>query len=318
MLVIGAMALAPWRALLAQAKLPSVGFLASRSREMAVEVTPFLQGMRELGYVEGKNVRYEWRFADGRYDRLPALAQELVRLRVDVIAASSTPSVQAAQRATKEIPIVMVSAADPVGLGFVASLSRPGGNITGVSNVFEGTWEKQLDVLMEVLPTVKRVALLVNPDELFTDAAFKTVSRGAARRGVEIRVVEARGGEEIDQAFATMKQRRSQAVIVAGGSNFMQQRARLARLAAEVRLPAIYYRREYVESGGLMSYGRDASISYRRAAAYVDRVLRGAKPADLPIDQASVIELVLNQSAARGLGVVFPGKLLVRADKIIE
>jgi len=319
LLILGASALAPLRPAFAQqSKIPRIGFLAARSREAAVEVAPFLEGMRELGYVEGKNVRYEWRFADGDYKRLRSLADELVALKVDIVAASNTPSVRAAQQATKTIPIVMVSAVDPVRMGFVASLAQPGGNITGVSNMNEGTWQKQVDVLVETLPRISRVAVLLNPSEAFSEIAYKDVQTAAARHKLLLTRVDATNAAEIEQAFATIKQERSQALIVAGGASFVQWRRQLVAIAAQARLPTIYYRRDYVEAGGLMSYGRNPSLGYRRAAIYVDKILKGAKPADLPVDQASVIELVLNQTAAKLLGVTFPGKILVRADKIID
>ena len=319
LLILGASALAPLRLALAQqSKLPRVGFLAARSREAAVEIAPFLEGMREFGYVEGKNIRYEWRFADGDYKRLRSLADELVALKVDVIAASSTPSVRAAQQATKTIPIVMLSAVDPVKMGFVASLAQPGGNITGVSNMNEGTWQKQVDLLVETVPKLSRVAVVLNPAEAFSELARKEIDTAAKRHKLALSWVHATSAQEIDQAFATIKQERSQALVIAGGASFVQWRRQLVALAAQARLPTIYYRRDYVEAGGLMSYGRNPALGYRRAAIYVDKILKGAKPADLPIDQASVIELVLNQTAAKLLGITFPGKVLVRADKIID
>ena len=308
----------PLRAVLAQSKLPRIGFLAARSREAAVEVAPFLDGMRELGYVEGKNIHYEWRFGDGNYERLKPLADELVALKVDVIAASSTPSVRAAQQATKTIPIVMVSALDPVKWGFVKSLSQPGGNITGVANLNEATWAKQVDLLVETLPKVSQVAVLLDPREQFSDVAYKSIEAAAKRHKLKLTRVSAGSVAEIDAAFASIKQQRIQAMVVAGGAFFVQRRGQFAARATQTRLPTVYYRREYVEAGGLMSYGRNAAASYRRSTIYVDKILKGAKPADLPVDQAVVIELVLNLNAAKAVDITFPGKILVRADKIID
>jgi putative ABC transport system substrate-binding protein len=283
-----------------------------------VEVAPFLDGMRELGYTDGKNIRYEWRFADGDYSRLRALAEELVALKVDVLAASSTPAVRAAQQATRAIPIVMVSVVDPVRMGFVASLAQPGGNITGSANLSEEVWIKQVDVLLETFPKLKRVAVLVNPDEQYADITYKAVADAGKRHNIEMLAISARSAAEIEQAFAAIKQQRGQALLVAGGAFFVQRRSQLTTLAGKARLPAIYSRREYVEAGGLMSYGRNAALGYRRASIYVDKILKGAKPGELPVDQVSVIELVLNQTAAKAIGVTFPGKILARADKIID
>ena len=308
----------PSQAFAQQDKVWRVGFLAARSRSAAVEVEPFVQGMRELGYVEGRNVRYEWRFADGRYERLQGLARELVQLKVDVIAASNTPSVRAAQQSTKEIPIVMVSAVDPVRMGFVASLSRPGGNITGVSNLSEAVWQKQLEVLLEALPKVSRVAVLLNPNEQFSEAAYKSIAAAAQSRHITLVRLHASSTEDIERAFSSLQEARVQALVMTGGAFFVQQRKLLVDVAAKARMPVMYYRREYVEAGGLMSYGRNASIGYRRAAAFVDKILKGAQPADLPVEQPTAIELVLNRKAAKALGIAFPPELLVRADKLID
>jgi putative ABC transport system substrate-binding protein len=301
-----------------QAKVWRIGFLSARSRDSAIEVAPFLQGMRDLGYAEGKNIQYEWRFADGNYQRLRELAEELVRLKVDLIAASGTPTVRAVQQATKQIPIVMVAVVDPVRLGFVTSLARPGGNTTGVSNMSERTWEKQFELLVETLPKINRAAVLVNPDEQFSDSAFATVEASARRRNVNVRRFGARNDEEIRQAFEAMREGRSEAVVLLGGAFFVQRKNLIVDLAARARLPAVYYRREYVEAGGLMSYGRNAAVGYQRAATYVDKILKGANPAELPIEQPTLIEVAINRKAARALGVTFPPQVLVRADKVID
>jgi putative tryptophan/tyrosine transport system substrate-binding protein len=318
LLALGAGALAPRLSLARQGKVWRVGFLSVRSRETALETPTFLEGMRELGYVEGKNVNYEWRFADGKYERLRPLADELVRLKVDVIVASGTSAVSAAKDATRSIPIVMLSAVDPVARGFIASLARPGGNITGVANMIEGTNEKQLDLLVETIPRLTRVAVLMNPDEVFSESVYKSIQIAAKRHALTLMPVRARTLEEIEQAFATMKRERCQALLVAGSSFFTHHYAKFPDWAAKAHLPAMYYRREFVEAGGLMSYGRNVDVSNRRPAVYVDKILKGAKPADLPVEEPSLLELVLNKRAAKALGVTFPGKVLVRADKIID
>lgn len=315
--MLGASALLPLRAAFPQSKIPRVGFLSARSREAAVEITPFLDGMRALSYVEGKNIQYEWRFGDGRYERLDGLAAELVALKVDVIVASTTPAARAAHKATASIPIVTMSVNDPVKLGLANSIARPGGNVTGLVNLDSDMREKQFSLLLTTLPKLARLAVLFNPANpmTLTDENVRAAAKGQPPQVIQL---PARTAEEIDQASATMRKERVQAVVVLGDAFFLQRRSQLVILAAKNGLPAIYNRREYVDAGGLMSYGRNTLDIYRRAASYVDTILKGAKPAEMPFEQPTSIELVINKNAAKALGFKFPGDILVRADKVIE
>jgi len=302
-------------------KLWSVGFLSARSRDATNEsdvVGPFLQGMLDLGYAEGKNVRYEFRFAEGQYGRLPALAADLVKIPVDLIVASTTPCARAAQRVTKKIPIVMVSVADPVGTGLVASLAHPGGNITGVSNYFGDTSQKQVDFLIRAMPKPSRIAALLNPDNPATEPIYRAALGAAQRAGVHLISLQARTAADIDRAFATAKQEQAQALIAIADAFFTQQRTQIVQLAAQARLPTMFYTREFAEAGGLMSYGPSVVEINRRAATYVDKILKGSKPADLPVEQPTRIELVVNLKTARALGLTIPQSLLLRADRVIE
>jgi putative ABC transport system substrate-binding protein len=297
-----------------------IGYLSPRSR---VDPLPydraFLLGMAELGYVEGKNVVIEWRFADGAYERLPALATDLVRLNVDVIVAPSSSAIRAAQQATTTIPIVFLSTGDPVGSGFVASLARPGGNITGLSNTNLDVSVKLLDLLITVAPRLSRVAVLGNPGSSTHAAILRTVQAAARTRGgVRVLSVEARVREEIERGFAVMTRERVHGVIVAADA-FLNERAQhIAALALTHRLPSITQPRAYVEAGGLMSYGPNTAESYRHAAAYVDKILKGANPAELPVTQPTTFEFVINMRTAKTLGLTVPPVLLARADQVIQ
>jgi putative ABC transport system substrate-binding protein len=321
LVALGASALVPRVSFAQQGKIWRIGFLASRSRDTNFEreiLNPFLEAMRDLGYVEGKTVQFEFRFAEGRYELLQPLAADLVKLNVDVIVTSTTPPTRAAQRATRTIPIVMVSVGDPVGTGLVTSLSRPGGNITGVANLQGETTTKQLDLLIEAIPKLSRIAVLLNPDNPVSEVAQKNLQAVAERHALSLTMMRARSSEEIENGFSRMRQEGAEAFVVLGDAVFVQHRVRLAELAAKARIPGIYPRREYVEAGGLMSYGRNDFGNYRRAATYVDRILRGAKPSDLPVEQPTAIELTLNQKTAKGLGLAFPREVLLRADKVFE
>ncbi len=276
------------------------------------------ESLRELGYVEGQNIAIEYRFAEGRPERLPALAEDLVRLKVDVIVAPSPPAPQAAKRATSTIPIVFVVIGDPVAQGLVASLARPGSNITGLANLAQEVVGKQLELLKEVAPKVSRVAVLQNP----TNQAHPFVLRqaeGAARTlGVQLHIAHAGTPPEIDAAFAAMRSQRAGGVLVLRDALFLAQRAQIVALAAKSRLPAVYGLREEAQAGGLMAYGASAPAMYRRAATYVDKILKGAKPADLPVEQPTKFELVINLKTAKALGLTIPPSLLGRADEVIE
>ena len=304
-------------------KVYRIGYLAAGWGTGTAYLRPleaFRQGLRELGWVEGQNVLIEYRFAEGRLDRLPGLAQELVRLKVDVIVASPTPAALAARDATRTIPIVGMSLTEPVEVGLVASLARPGGNVTGVTYAVDtDIFGKQLELLKEVLPKVRRVAVLSNPGNSPAEPLIMSRIEGAARSlGLQLQLLEARGPGEFDGAFAAMTKERAGALLVTGDPMFFLHRARLAELAGKHRLPAMSTQGQWVEAGGLMSYGPSFPDMYRRAATYVDKILKGAKPADLPIEQPTKFELVVNLNTAKALGLTIPPSLLQRADQVIE
>ncbi|MBA3506101.1 MAG: ABC transporter substrate-binding protein [Betaproteobacteria bacterium] len=300
-----------------QPKVWQIGFLVADSASTRL-YDSFRQGMRDLGYVEGKTCVIRWRSADGKYERLPGLAEELVRLKVDVIVAGTTLSVQAAKKATTSVPIVMVAIPDPIGEGFAASLSRPGGNITGLSTIVTEASAKHVELLRVVIPNLSRVAVLINPSNPSDSLILEQINGAAFSSGVKVLPVEAGTAAEIEAGFSAMTRARAEAVIVAADSFFDVQRDQIARLAVKNRLPTIYSNREPTEAGGLMSYGQDLTDQYRRAAAYVDKILKGAKPSDLPVEQPLVLELVVNRKTAKALGLALPRELLLRADKLIE
>ena len=278
----------------------------------------FREGLRELGYVEGQNLAIESRFAEGKWDRVPGLAAELVRLKVDVIVTYTTPATQAAKQATGTIPIVVATVIDPVAAGLVASLAHPGGNITGLSQMVPDLVGKQLEILKEVAPRISRVALLSNPANPAHAVALRDVKDAARALGVQLQLLEARGPSEIDSAFVAMTTERVGAVIVLVDSMLIDHRARIADLALRRRLPAVSATIETAEAGGLIAYGPSVRDMFRRAATYVDKLLKGAKPADLPIEQPTRFELVINLKAAKLLGLTIPQTLLLRADEVIN
>ena len=298
-----------------------IGFLAPRSRPTPSDpdvYSAFPQGMRELGYVEGKIFVVEWRFADGKFERLPGLAAELVKMKVDVIVAAGTVATEAAQRATTTIPIVIAASLDPVGSGFVKSLARPGGNITGLSLATSDFSPKHLELLMTAMPKLSRVAVLVNPDNSAHPGVLKSVQAAAQKLGVQVLTVNARTPEDIERGIAMMRRERAEGVIVAADAFFILQRRQIAELALRHRLASIAANREHAEAGDLMSYGQNVADFYRRAATFVDKILKGAKPGDLPIEQPAIFELVINRKTAKTLGITIPQELLLRADKVIE
>ena len=281
----------------------------------------FLDGLRELGWIEGQNLVIERRFADGQLDRLPALATELVRLKVELIAAATAAPVLAAKNATGTIPIVMLTVADPVGRGLVSSLSRPGGNVTGVAyGVGTETFGKGLDLLREAVPKVRRVAVVWNPDGAGSSLLTASIKSAARSLGLELQLVEARGPTEFDAAFAAMGNGGAEALIVVTDPAYLLPgaAARLADLAVKSRLPSMHAQRPAVEAGGLMSYGPSILALFRRGAFFVDKILKGAKPADLPIEQPTTFELVINLKTARALGLTIPPAVLARADAVIQ
>ena len=266
----------------------------------------FAQGMRDLGYVEGKNLVIEWRFADGKFERLPELAAELVQLKVDVIVTVGPQATSAAQKATTTIPIVMVVSNDPVRSGLVASLAHPGGNITGVSNFSDDLSPKHLEMLLSMVPKLSRLAILTNPTNAGHSTMLKSVETAAQKFRVKILAMEARSLQEIENAFAVMVREKAGAIIVMLDPVFVTERGQIAELAAKHRLPSVASFREYVEAGGLMSYGPNLAEHFRRMTMYVDKILKGAKPADLPVEQPTKFELLINRKTAKALGPHHP------------
>ena len=300
-------------------KVPRVGVLMLGSRSDPVQrvVDVFQQGLRELGYVEGQSIAIEYRWAEEKDERFPDLAADLVRLKVDVIVATIAVAVQAAKHATKAIPIVMV-VNDPVAAGFVASVTRPGGNITGLSMMMPEVVGKQLELLREVVPKISRVAVLGNPANAGSAPQLRQAEVAARTSGVRLQPLEARGPSEIDRAFAAMTRERADAFLVLLDPMLARQAERIADLAARSHLPAMYALRQHVEAGGLMAYGANIFDLYRRAAIYVDKILKGAKPGELPIEQPTKFELVINLKTGMALGLTVPTALLSTADEVIE
>jgi putative ABC transport system substrate-binding protein len=278
----------------------------------------FFQGMRELGYAEGQNILVEGRWYGDQTDRLPALAAELVRLKVDVIVAGAPPAPEAAQRATSTIPIVMAIHNDPVGSGLVASLAKPGRNVTGLSTLAPELVGKRLQLLKEAVPAIFRVAVLSNPTVTNQAVELREAKVAARSMKVQLQVLEARAPSNFSGAFSAMTKERAGGVIILTSSMFYAERTRIAELAAQSRVPAIYSVKEFAEAGGLMTYGINIGESFRRAATYVDKILKGAKPGDLPIEQATKFELVINLKTAKSLGLTIPPSLLGRADEVIQ
>ena len=278
----------------------------------------FPKAMHALGYVEGKNVHYEWRFADGKIESLAGLASELVRLKVDVIVTGGTAPARAAHRATKTIPIVMASVADPVGGGLVTNLARPGGNATGLTNVNVEVSPKLLELLTRTVPRVSRIAVLLNPGSPTSEGIFEGLRTAARGMRVDVSAWNARTSDEIEGAFAQILQRGAEALVVVADPYFIQQRRQIAELALKSRLPAIYGLREHVEAGGLMSYGPNRHEIFGRAATYVDKILKGTRPGDLPIEQPTKFDLVINLKAAKALGLKLPRDVMTLADELIQ
>jgi putative tryptophan/tyrosine transport system substrate-binding protein len=317
--LLGSAAAWPLAARAQQPAMPVIGWLGSGSPgPSAPAVTVFRQGLAEAGYVEGRNVAIEYRWAEGQYDRLPALAAELVRRRVAVIVATPIPAALAAKAATATIPIVFSAAADPVNLGLVGSLAQPGGNATGV-NFFQAELSaKQLGLLRELRPNAARIGVLVNPANANVEGLTKDVTAAAAALGVEIKIVHARDSREIEEAFATLVHNKASALLVGADSFFFNRRVQLATLAARHAIPAVFFNREFAEAGGLMSYGSSLSEMNRQLGVYTGRILKGAKPDELPVVQSTKFELVINLPTARMLGLTVPDKLLATADEVIE
>ena len=296
-------------------KIPRIGVLVGGG---ALHVEAFRQGLRERGYVEGQNITIEWRNAAGNLDRLPALAAELVRLKVDVIVVSSNPAVIALKQATQTIPIVMASVGDPVGAGFVAGLAKPGGNITGLSNQHEETSGKRLELLKALNPKISHVAVLRNPSIPTHSVLWRETQVAAVVLGVKLTAVDFRGPDDFESAFETIIRERADALVVLPDPVTTARRKQIIDLAARHRLPAMYPFPQRVEDGGLIAYGPSFADLWRRSAYYVDRILKGAKPADLPVEQPTRFELVINLKTAKTLGLTIPQSVLLRADHVIQ
>jgi putative ABC transport system substrate-binding protein len=300
-------------------KVPRIGFIVGASPSASLARTDaFRQGLRELGHVERKNIVIEWRYAEGKSDRLPALAAELVRLKVDIIVSSGATPTRAAKEATNTIPIVMAQDNDPIGNGFVASLARPGGNITGLATLAPEISGKQLELLKEIVPKLSRVAVLGTSTNPGNAQALRETELAAQAFGVKLQYLDVLDPKDIETVFRAASKGRADAVLVLGSPVLNFKRTQVVELAVKSRLPATYYAPEWVEDGGLMSYGVSFTDSYRRAATYVDKILKGAKPADLPVEQPTKFELFINLKAAKQIGLTIPPNVLARADKVIK
>jgi len=300
-------------------KIPRIGYLEALSPSAGAPLLEaFRRGLRELGYVEGQNISIDYRWAEGRFDRFPALAAELIQLRVDVIVTSSNAGVTALQQATRTIPIVVAAMADPVASGFIASLARPGGNITGFSALSEELGGKRVELLREAAPKVSRVAVLAVSQGSAHRTQWREIQVAAQALKVTPQRIEVAGPDEIEQAFVSLINGRAQGLIVLPHAVTLDCRTQIVGLEAKNRLPGMYPFSLFVEAGGLMSYAPNRSDLHRRAATYVDKILKGAKPADLPVQQPTRFELVLNMKTARALGIKFPQTILIRAEHIIE
>ena len=301
------------------AKIPRIGYLSAASRSTSpARIEAFLQGLRDLGYVEGKNIVIEYRFAEGKLDRLPALVAELVRLKVDLIVTTASRETRASREATNTIPIVMTTEGDPVGTGFVASLARPGGNITGLSTLTAELSGKRLELLNEILPNLSRVAVLGSSTNPGHAQVLKETELAAGASKVKLEYLDILGPKDIETAFRAAGKGRADAVLMLSSSVFTSQRTQVIELAVKSRLPVSYPRPEFVEAGGLLSYGPSTTDLHRRAATYVDKILKGAKPADLPVEQPKKFEFIINLKAAKQIGLTIPPNVLARADKVIK
>ena len=304
------------------AKVRRIGFLGLRSRSTPsnpdVYSDAFVQGLRDLGYIEGQNFIIEWRFANLKYELVPRLAAELVQAKVELIVTHNVAATIALMKLTTTIPIVNVTMGDPVSQGFAASLARPGGNVTGLSSIGPELVPKQLELLMLATRKLSRVAILMHPNETSHAEILRVAQENASKVGITMLPLTADTSDDIERAFATMKRERAGAVIILISSFFGSQRRQIAGLAAQLRLPSIYFASEYAKAGGLMSYGNRQADQYRYGATYVDKILKGAKPGDLPIEQPNRYYLTLNRKTAKTLGLTLPQEFLIRADEVIE
>jgi putative ABC transport system substrate-binding protein len=300
-------------------KMHRIGFLGNSTASLEANlVEPFRQGLRERGYVEGQDVVVEYRWAEGKYERFPELIADLIRLPVDVIVTAGTPAALAVKRATTTIPLVMVAVGDPVGTGLIASLPRPGGNVTGLTSIAADLEGKRLELLREVVPGVSHVAILWNPASPFQVVAEKEARAAAEVLHLKMQSAGVRAAQELDQAFEAIAKERPGSLVVLADRLFLHNRGRIVGFAARHRLPSVYAYRELVEAGGLMSFGPSYADMHRRAATYVDKILKGARPGDLPVEQPAKFELVINMKTAKVLGLRIPQSVLLRADEVIQ
>jgi putative ABC transport system substrate-binding protein len=317
--IVGSATAWPLAARAQQPQMSVIGFLNSASPNgYAPFLAAFRQGLKETGTIEGQNAMIEYRWAEGQYDRLPALAADLIRRKVTVIAATSTPAAQAAKAATMTLPIVFTTADDPIKLGFVASLNRPGGNMTGVSNLLVELGSKQLGLLRELAPSTAVIAVLMNPNFPAAERQLKDVEAPAGALGLQFKVLRAATESEIDGAFASMAQLTGVALIVAADPFLIAHPDYIVALAAHHSIPAIYPARNFAVAGGVMSYGTDIADSYRQAGIYTGQIVKGEKPADLPVQLSTKFEFVINLKTVKALGLTVPPSLLARADEVIE
>ncbi len=302
-----------------KAKIYRIGFLGNSTAALEANlVAPFREGLRDLGYEEGQNVVIEYRWAEGKYEHFPTLIGELIALKVDVIVTAGTPATQAVQKARTSVPLVMVAVGDPVGTGIVASLNRPGGNITGLTSISPELEGKRLELLREVIPKLSHVAILWNPENAYHVIEMKEAQSAALALRMKVLSLGAGTPEELDRAFAAIDRKRVGALLVLADRLFLHHRTRIMNFAAQHRLPGVYAYRELVEAGGLMSFGPSYAGMHRRAATYVDKILKGTSPADLPVERPATFELVINLKAAKALGLMIPPSVLSRATEVIQ
>ena len=321
LVALGAGALAWARAVRAQAPpaVRRIGLLSGFSPSAyAASYQAFRLGLRDLGWVEGKSISIEYRYAEGRHDRLPDLAADLVRLKVDVIVTTATSDTLAAQKATRAIPIVMVAGGDPVASGLVESLARPGGNVTGLSQMLQALGGKRLELLKEMIPKLSRVAVLWNPQSASATLNWKEHQQPAQQLGIQLQSLEVRSPNELDKAFEAATRARAGALAILPDPVISTNLRQIVDFAAKSRLPSIYQSSEFADAGGLVTYGPDRADLFRRAATYVDKILKGAKPGDLPVEQPTRLELVVNLKTAKALGLTMPPEIMLRATRVIE
>jgi putative ABC transport system substrate-binding protein len=303
----------------AQGRIPRVGFMGNSTAALEVNlVDSFREGLRELGYEEGRNIAIEYRWADGRYERFAALVAELIAAKVDVIVTAGTPAALAVKKATSTVPLVMVAVGDPVGTGLVPSLARPDGNLTGLSSVAPDLEGKRLELLREIVPSVSRIAVFINSVNPFHATSMRQAQSAGKTLGIKVQQYDIRKSEDLDGAFAAIRKERPDALLILADRVFLHNRERIVDFTEEQRLPNVSAYKEVVEAGGLMSYGPSYEDMHKRAAIYVNKILKGAKPGNLPIEQPTKFTLVVNLKAAKALGISMPPAVLSRADDVIE